>query len=72
MVGCQTERSQLQNKETALKMLKSKLLEIKEREQLEKIDDIKGVKTNIEWVSRQTFIRFACRIHLRRMVPHRI
>jgi peptide chain release factor 2 len=47
--GCQTERSQLQNKETALKMLKSKLMEIKQREKLEKIDDIKGVKTNIEW-----------------------
>lgn len=49
VVGCQTERSQLQNKETCMKMLKSKLLEIKEREQLEKIDDIKGIKTNIEW-----------------------
>lgn len=49
VVGCQTERSQLQNKETAMKMLKSKLLEIKEREKLEKIEDIKGVKTNIEW-----------------------
>ncbi len=49
VVGCQTERSQLQNKETAMRMLKSKLAEIKEREKLEKIDDIKGVKTNIEW-----------------------
>jgi len=49
VVGCQTERSQLQNKETAMKMLKSKLMEIKEREKLERIDDIKGVKTNIEW-----------------------
>ncbi len=49
VVGCQTERSQLQNKETAMKMLKSKLLEIKEREKLDRIDDIKGVKTNIEW-----------------------
>lgn len=49
VVGCQTERSQLQNKETALKMLKSKLMEIKHREQLDKIEDIKGVKTNIEW-----------------------
>ena len=49
VVGCQTERSQLQNRETAMKMLKSKLMEIKEREKLEKIDDIKGVKTNIEW-----------------------
>ena len=49
VVGCQNERSQLQNKEVAMKMLKSKLLEIKEREQLEKIEDIKGTKTNIEW-----------------------
>ncbi len=49
IVGCQNERSQLQNKETAMKMLKSKLLEIKEREQLERIEDIKGTKTNIEW-----------------------
>lgn len=49
VVGCQTERSQLQNKETAMKMLKSKLMEIKHREKLEKIEDIKGVKTNIEW-----------------------
>jgi peptide chain release factor 2 len=49
VVGCQTERSQLQNKETALKMLKSKLMEIKQREKLEKIEDIKGNKTNIEW-----------------------
>ena len=52
VVGCQTERSQLQNKEYAMKMLKSKLMEIKEREKLEKIDDIKGVKTNIEWGSQ--------------------
>ncbi len=49
IVGCQTERSQLQNKETAMKMLKSKLMEIKAREKLEKIEDIQGVKTNIEW-----------------------
>jgi peptide chain release factor 2 len=52
VVGCQTERSQVQNKETALRMLKSKLLEIKEREKLEKIDDIKGIKLNIEWGSQ--------------------
>jgi len=42
----------MQNKETALKMLKSKLAEIKEREHLEKIDDIKGDKSNIEWGSQ--------------------
>lgn len=52
VVGCQTERSQLQNKETALKMLKAKLLEIKIRENLEKIEDIKGTKYNIEWGSQ--------------------
>ena len=52
VVGCQTERSQLQNKETAMKMLKSKLMEIKIRENLEKIEDIKGNKTNIEWGSQ--------------------
>ena len=49
VVGCQTERSQLQNKETAIKMLKSKLMEIKQREQLDRIEDIQGVKTKIEW-----------------------
>lgn len=52
VVGCQTERSQLQNKETALKMLKSKLMEIKAREKLERIEDIQGVKNNIEWGSQ--------------------
>ena len=49
VVGCQTERSQLQNKETALHMLKSKLMEIKMQEKLDRIEDIQGVKTNIEW-----------------------
>ena len=48
-MGCQTERSQLQNKETALRMLKSKLMEIKLQERLDTIEDIQGNKTNIEW-----------------------
>ena len=52
VVGCQTERSQLQNKETALRMLRSKLAEIKQRENLERIDDIRGEKANIEWGSQ--------------------
>ena len=49
VVGCQTQRSQLQNKDYAMRMLKAKLMEIKQRENLQKIDDIKGVKTDIEW-----------------------
>jgi len=52
VVGCQTERSQLQNKETALKMLKAKLMEIKIREKLDRIEDIQGNKANIEWGSQ--------------------
>ncbi len=49
VVTCQTERSQLQNKETAMKMLKSKLMEIKIRERLDTIEEIQGNKTTIEW-----------------------
>ena len=52
VVACQNERSQFQNREQALKMLKSKLLEIKEREHLEKIEDIKGVQKEIAWGSQ--------------------
>ena len=52
VVGCQTARSQLQNKETAIKMLKAKLMEIKIREKLERIEDIQGNKANIEWGSQ--------------------
>ncbi len=52
VVACQNERSQHQNKETAMKMLKSKLVEIKEREHLEKIEDIKGQQKEIGWGSQ--------------------
>ncbi len=49
VTACQTQRSQFQNKDYALKMLKAKLIEIKEREHLEKIEDIKGVQKEIAW-----------------------
>lgn len=49
VVSCQVERSQYQNRDVAMTMLKSKLLEIKEREHLEKIEDIKGVQKEIAW-----------------------
>ncbi len=52
VVACQSERSQFQNRDTAMKMLRSKLVEIKEREQLEKIEDIKGNQSQIAWGSQ--------------------
>ncbi len=52
VTSCQVERSQVQNREVALRMLKSKLLEIKEREHLDKIEDIKGVQKDIAWGSQ--------------------
>ena len=52
VVSCQTERSQFQNKENCLRMLRSKLIEIKEREHLATISDIKGVQQKIEWGSQ--------------------
>ena len=52
VVACQVERSQFQNKEVAMRMLKSKLMEIKEREHLERIEDIKGDQKEIAWGSQ--------------------
>ena len=52
VVACQTQRDQFQNKETCMRMLRSKLIEIKEREHLDKISDIKGTQMKIEWGSQ--------------------
>ena len=52
VVACQTQRDQFQNRETCMRMLRSKLIEIKEREHLEKISDIKGAQQKIEWGSQ--------------------
>ncbi|MDK2991789.1 MAG: peptide chain release factor 2 [Clostridiales bacterium] len=52
VVQCQNERSQHSNKETAMKMLKAKLLELKEQEEQAKISGIKGELKRIEWGSQ--------------------
>ena len=52
VVTCQSERSQTMNKETAMKMLKSKLLDLKEKEHKDKIEDLKGAQQEIAWGSQ--------------------
>lgn len=52
VVACQTERSQFQNKDTAMKMLKSKLVALKEKNNKETIEDLKGVQMEIAWGSQ--------------------
>ncbi len=52
VVASQQERSQFQNKDNCMKMLRAKLLELKEQQHAEKISDIKGVQMKIEWGSQ--------------------
>ena len=52
VVSCQSERSQTMNKETAMRMLKSKLLDLKEKENKERIEDLKGIQRDIAWGSQ--------------------
>ena len=52
VVSCQSERSQIQNRDTAMKMLKSKLLNLKEKEHKDKIEDLKGNQMDIAWGSQ--------------------
>lgn len=52
VVTCQNERSQHQNKDTAMKLLKSKLLELKEQEHKESLDELKGDYSQITWGSQ--------------------
>ena len=71
VVSCQSERSQTMNKETAMRMLKSRLLDLKEKENKEKIEDLKGVQKDIAWRKPNSFLCFLP-LHFGKRPPNKL